>query len=193
MEQKKTEGAKELPYSVCLLFSSAKRDAPFHSRLVLASELLCVLFSSLAKCRKTFNTERVVFPANFNWKGQVTVTPNVAVVGATGVVGEVMRQVLAERNFPFHSIKFLASERSAGKTIAFRAKDYQVEPLRPEAFAGVDLVLSSTPASISRRCRAPTCRGARWWHFVIRSRSASSPSSRCGSGCRGCRTARSAR
>jgi len=44
MEQKKTEGAKELPYSVCLLFSSAKRDEPFHSRLVLASELLCVLF-----------------------------------------------------------------------------------------------------------------------------------------------------
>src|SRR6267378_5112706 len=78
------------------------------------------------------------------------VIPNVAVVGATGVVGEVMRQVLAERDFPFRSIKFLASERSAGKTLDFRGKSYQVEPLRPEAFAGVDLVLSSTPASISR-------------------------------------------
>jgi aspartate-semialdehyde dehydrogenase len=78
------------------------------------------------------------------------VIPNLAVVGATGVVGEVMRQVLAERNFPFRSIKFLASERSAGKSLDFRGKSYQVEPLRPEAFAGVDLVLSSTPASISR-------------------------------------------
>src|SRR5262245_52496205 len=61
-----------------------------------------------------------------------------------------MRQVLAERNFPFRSIKFLASERSAGKELDFRGKSYQVEPLRPEAFAGVDVVLSSTPASISR-------------------------------------------
>src|SRR6266481_4821006 len=78
------------------------------------------------------------------------VIPNVAVVGATGVVGEVMRRVLAEREFPLRSIKFLASERSVGKTLDFRGKSYQVEPLRPEAFAGVDLVLSSTPASISR-------------------------------------------
>jgi len=78
------------------------------------------------------------------------VTPHVAVVGATGVVGEVMRQVLAERDFPFRSIKFLASERSAGKRLDFRGKSYQVERIRPEAFAGVDLVLSSTPASISR-------------------------------------------
>jgi len=78
------------------------------------------------------------------------VVPNVAVVGATGAVGEIMRQVLVERNFPVRSIKFLASERSAGKTIEFRGKTYPVEPLRPEAFAGVDVVLSSTPASVSR-------------------------------------------
>src|SRR6059058_1832665 len=61
-----------------------------------------------------------------------------------------MRQVLIERAFPLRSIKFLASERSAGKTIEFQGKTYAIEPLRPEAFAGVDLVLSSTPASISR-------------------------------------------
>jgi aspartate-semialdehyde dehydrogenase len=78
------------------------------------------------------------------------VIPNVAVVGATGVVGQVMRQVLDERNFPLRSIKFLASERSAGKTLDFRGKIYPVEALRLEAFAGVDLVLSSTPAGISR-------------------------------------------
>src|SRR5436190_21787191 len=78
------------------------------------------------------------------------VVPSVAVVGATGVVGEVMRQVLIEHRFPFRSIKFLASERSAGKTIEFQGKLVPVEPLRPEAFAGVDIVLSSTPATVSR-------------------------------------------
>src|SRR5437667_5371395 len=61
-----------------------------------------------------------------------------------------MRQVLCEHNFPLRAIKFLASERSAGKTIEFQGKQYPVEPLRPEAFAGVDVVLSSTPAGISR-------------------------------------------
>ena len=76
--------------------------------------------------------------------------PSVAVVGATGAVGEVMRQVLSERKFPLRAIKFLASPRSAGKTIEFQGKSIPVEPLRPEAFAGVDIVLSSTPALISR-------------------------------------------
>ncbi len=76
--------------------------------------------------------------------------PSVAIVGATGAVGEVMRQVVTEHGFPLRAIKFLASERSAGKTITFQSKTYPVELLRPEAFAGVDIVLSSTPASISR-------------------------------------------
>src|SRR5262245_19637726 len=61
-----------------------------------------------------------------------------------------MRQVLVEHRFPLRSIKFLASERSAGKPIEFQGKQIPVEPLRPEAFAGVDIVLSSTPASVSR-------------------------------------------
>ncbi len=76
--------------------------------------------------------------------------PSVAVVGATGAVGEIMRRVLEEHSFPLRSIKFLASERSAGKPITFKGKTYAVEPIRPEAFAGVDIVLSSTPASVSR-------------------------------------------
>ena len=71
---------------------------------------------------------------------------NVAVVGATGAVGDLMRQVLVERHFPVKSIKFLASEKSAGKTVEFAGKPYTVEPIRPEAFAGVQIVLSSTPA-----------------------------------------------
>ena len=76
--------------------------------------------------------------------------PSVAVVGATGAVGEIMRQVLVEHEFPLRSIKFLASERSVGKALEFRGKTYLVELLRAEAFADVDIVLSSTPASISR-------------------------------------------
>ena len=75
---------------------------------------------------------------------------NVAVVGATGAVGDLMRRVLAERSFPVKSIKFLASEKSAGKTVEFAGKPYPVEPLRPEAFAGVQIVLSSTPSSVSK-------------------------------------------
>jgi aspartate-semialdehyde dehydrogenase len=78
------------------------------------------------------------------------VEPSVAVVGATGAVGEVLRQVLTERSFPARAWKFLASERSSGKTIEFRGKNYAIEPLRPEAFAGVDLAFMSLPASISR-------------------------------------------
>src|SRR4051812_37805008 len=76
--------------------------------------------------------------------------PHIAIVGATGLVGDLIRTVLDERGFPMSSIKFLASARSAGKSISFRSRTYPVEPLRPEAFAGVDFVLSSTPASISR-------------------------------------------
>jgi aspartate-semialdehyde dehydrogenase len=78
------------------------------------------------------------------------VLPSVAVVGATGAVGDLIRKVLAERDFKVKSIKFLASERSAGKPIEYAGKTYHVEPIRPEAFAGVQIVLSSTPASISR-------------------------------------------
>src|SRR5437764_2782489 len=61
-----------------------------------------------------------------------------------------MRQVLSEHKFPLRSIKFLASERSAGKPIDFAGKKHPGEELRPEAFVGVDIVLSSTPAGVSR-------------------------------------------
>jgi aspartate-semialdehyde dehydrogenase len=76
--------------------------------------------------------------------------PSVAVVGATGAVGDMMRRVLAERKFPLRAIKFLASERSAGSTVEFAGKAYPVEAIRPEAFAGVDVAFFSTPAAVSR-------------------------------------------
>lgn len=76
--------------------------------------------------------------------------PGIAIVGATGAVGEIMRKVISERKLPHRSIKFLASERSAGKQIQHNGQTCIVELLRAEAFEGVDLVLSSTPSSLSR-------------------------------------------
>lgn len=74
----------------------------------------------------------------------------VAVVGATGAVGTIIRDLLAQRKFPFKQIKFLASKRSAGKTIEFAGKPFTVEELRPEAFDGVQLAIASTPDEVAR-------------------------------------------
>jgi aspartate-semialdehyde dehydrogenase len=64
-----------------------------------------------------------------------------------------MIRLLEERKFPVGAIKFLASDRSAGKTVIFAGERFPVEPLRPAAdlFEGVDIVLSSTPAAVSRQ------------------------------------------
>jgi aspartate-semialdehyde dehydrogenase len=75
---------------------------------------------------------------------------HVAVVGASGAVGERMIRLLEERDFPVASIKFLASTRSAGKTVLFRGEAHPIEALSAGAFCGIQLVLSSIPASVSR-------------------------------------------
>ncbi|MEW4569863.1 aspartate-semialdehyde dehydrogenase [Tautonia sp. JC769] len=77
----------------------------------------------------------------------------VAVVGATGAVGERMIRLLEERAFPVQSLTCLASERSAGanRTARFRGQDLPVEPIREEAFRDIDIVLSSVPGSVSRQ------------------------------------------
>jgi aspartate-semialdehyde dehydrogenase len=62
-----------------------------------------------------------------------------------------MIRLLEERDFPIASIRFLASERSAGKTITFKGDGHPIEPIAEGAFEGVEIVLSSTPASISRK------------------------------------------
>jgi len=77
--------------------------------------------------------------------------PVVAIVGATGAVGELMCRVVLERQLPFREIRFLASERSVGKQILFNGQQHTVRALGSEAFKDVDLVLSSTPASVSRQ------------------------------------------
>lgn len=75
---------------------------------------------------------------------------NVAVVGASGAVGERMIRLLEERGFPVAKIKFLASSRSAGKQVTFRGETHTVQPISREAFEGVDIVLSSVPGSVSK-------------------------------------------
>ena len=75
---------------------------------------------------------------------------SVAVVGATGAVGTIIRQLLEERKFPFQRIKFLASGRSAGKEIRFAGEKYVVEELKPDSFEGVDLAIASTPDEVAR-------------------------------------------
>jgi aspartate-semialdehyde dehydrogenase len=76
---------------------------------------------------------------------------HVAVVGASGAVGERMIRLLEERDFPIASIRFLASERSAGKSVSFRGDSHPIRALSADEFSGVEIVLSSTPASISRQ------------------------------------------
>jgi aspartate-semialdehyde dehydrogenase len=76
---------------------------------------------------------------------------HVAVVGASGAVGERMIRLLEERDFPIDSIRFLASERSAGKSVSFRGDSHPIRALSADEFSGVEIVLSSTPASISRQ------------------------------------------
>lgn len=76
--------------------------------------------------------------------------PNIAVLGATGVVGGEILSILAEKNFPFNSIKFLASAKSAGKDIEFKGQTYKIEEATPESFDGLDIVLSSAGAATSR-------------------------------------------
>jgi aspartate-semialdehyde dehydrogenase len=73
----------------------------------------------------------------------------VALVGATGAVGRIMREMLEQREFPAEKFRFLASARSAGSTIRFRGKDHPVEELTKQAFAGVDLVIASTPDDVA--------------------------------------------
>ncbi|MDK2784277.1 MAG: aspartate-semialdehyde dehydrogenase [Bacillota bacterium] len=68
---------------------------------------------------------------------------NVAVVGATGAVGQTMLKVLEERDFPVGKILPLASARSQGQEVFFRGQALKVEEARPEAFAGIDLALFS--------------------------------------------------
>ena len=74
----------------------------------------------------------------------------IAIVGATGAVGQIIRRLLAERDFPYQQIKFLASARSAGSTIEFKGQTHTVEEMTPDVFANIDLAIGSTPDPVAK-------------------------------------------
>jgi aspartate-semialdehyde dehydrogenase len=74
----------------------------------------------------------------------------ISIVGATGAVGETFLQILEERNFPVGSLRLLASEKSKGKIIKYKDKEYAVEVLNEKSFDGIDIAFFSAGASISR-------------------------------------------
>jgi aspartate-semialdehyde dehydrogenase len=84
---------------------------------------------------------------------------NVAVVGATGVVGIEFLKIAAERHFPIKALKLLATERSAGKRIPFGEGEITVEVTTPHSFKGADFVFISASGAASREY-APIARDA---------------------------------
>ena len=81
------------------------------------------------------------------------VTPrplNVAVVGATGLVGRTMIQVLTQREFPVGELRLLASARSAGRTVEANGGTIEVQEATPDAFSGVDIALFSAGGETSK-------------------------------------------
>ena len=74
----------------------------------------------------------------------------VAVVGATGAVGNEMIKTLGQRNFPVETLRLFASERSVGKTLGFNDKEIAVEALKDTAFKGIDIALFSAGAERSK-------------------------------------------
>ncbi len=75
---------------------------------------------------------------------------HVGVVGATGMVGELMRSILAEREFPVESIRYFATARSAGKRLPWKGTEIAVEDASTADYAGLDIVFFSAGASTSR-------------------------------------------
>ena len=75
----------------------------------------------------------------------------VAVLGATGAVGQEMMKILSERNFPVGKLIPLASARSAGKTLKFKGQDVIIQEARDEAFEGVDIVLGAAENDIAKQ------------------------------------------
>jgi aspartate-semialdehyde dehydrogenase len=75
---------------------------------------------------------------------------NLAIAGVTGAVGQEFLKIVEERDFPFDSLKVLASNRSAGKKIEFKGKEYTVEELTKRSFSRVDIALFSAGAARSK-------------------------------------------
>lgn len=81
----------------------------------------------------------------------ITRKPNIAILGATGVVGREITQILDELKVEYNEIKFLSSAKSAGKKLEFQGKTYTVEEATPESFDGINIVLASAGGSTSQK------------------------------------------
>jgi aspartate-semialdehyde dehydrogenase len=77
------------------------------------------------------------------------VLKRIAIAGATGAVGRLVRQMLEEREFPYETITFLASKRSAGKTLEFKGESHTIKLPEPSVFDEIDLVIGSTPDDVA--------------------------------------------
>ena len=77
--------------------------------------------------------------------------PNIAILGATGVVGREITKITEELEIEFESIKFLSSAKSAGSKITFKGQEYTVEEATPESFDGVDIVMASAGGGTSKK------------------------------------------
>jgi aspartate-semialdehyde dehydrogenase len=75
---------------------------------------------------------------------------NVAIMGATGAVGQIFLELLAERDFPMDELRLLASSRSVGKALTCGERTLKVQELTHDAFDGIDIVLSSAGGAISK-------------------------------------------
>lgn len=76
---------------------------------------------------------------------------HVAVVGATGAVGQKIVQILEDKNFPIDKLTLLSSKRSAGKKVLFKNREITVEEATPNSFSGVDIALFSAGGSVSKK------------------------------------------
>ncbi len=81
----------------------------------------------------------------------VSSNPTVAIVGATGAVGQEFLELLDQRDFPVGKLKLLASARSAGKTLDWKGNTYTIEELTEDSFGDVDIALFSAGGSISKK------------------------------------------
>ena len=76
---------------------------------------------------------------------------NLAIAGVTGAVGQEFLAILEQRDFPFDSVKMLASSRSAGKKVEFKSREYTIEELGENSFEGIDIALFSAGGARSKQ------------------------------------------
>lgn len=86
--------------------------------------------------------------------------PNIAIVGATGAVGQEFLKVLSERNFPVDELRLLATKRSAGKKIMWQGRELEVQETTHESFKGIDIALFAGGSSSTEFARSAVESGA---------------------------------